>query len=121
MPSKAGAATDTVFDRRSPSSRDGATEGKSAGRRRGDRTIAADVESSLKNGIDAGAPARKRRTTRDGRQPLVVYMRPESVKVLKMAAIESETTVSAIVAEAVGAWLRQRQKRPTRSAARRTP
>jgi hypothetical protein len=51
-------------------------------------------------------PASKRRSTRDGREPLVVYMRPESIKALKMAALEHDTTASAIVADAVASWLR---------------
>jgi hypothetical protein len=56
----------------------------------------------------------KRRTTRDGRQPLVVYMHPESIKALKIAALEHDTTASAIVAEAVTVWLRARTKRKPR-------
>jgi hypothetical protein len=85
MGSKARTATDTTFDRRT-SSRDDAVEAK----------------------VEPGASP-KRRTTRDGRQPLVVYMRPESIKALKMAAVENETTVSALVAEAVAGLLRQRR------------
>ena len=52
-----------------------------------------------------GAP-RKRRSTSDGREPLVVYLRPEAIKALKMAALEGDTTASAIVASAVEGWLR---------------
>jgi hypothetical protein len=50
-------------------------------------------------------PTRKRRATRDGREPLVVYMPPESIKALKFAAIEYDTTASAIVMDAVTRWL----------------
>lgn len=54
-------------------------------------------------------------------------MRPESIKALKMAAVETDATASAIVAEAVAEWLRQRHVGVTqeRSSAsrrdRRTP
>ncbi len=53
---------------------------------------------------------RKRRSTRDGREPLVVYLRPESIKALKMAALENDTTVSAIVADQADAWLRANRR-----------
>ena len=61
----------------------------------------------------AGA-ARKRRSTRDGREPLVVYLRPESIKALKIAALENDTTVSAIVADQTDAWLRAQGRPPKR-------
>ena len=47
-----------------------------------------------------------KRATSDGRQPLVVYMRPEAIKALKISALENDTTASAIVADAVAFWLR---------------
>ena len=57
--------------------------------------------------------ARKRRSTSDGREPLVVYLRPEAIRARKMAALERDTTVSAIIAVQADAWLRA-QGRPTR-------
>jgi hypothetical protein len=88
-------------DRRA-SAREGA--GLAPGRRSSDRSTGAIGK--------AGAP-RKRRATSDGREPLVVYMRPESIRALKIAALEDDTTASAIVAEATDAWLRSRG-RPAR-------
>jgi len=38
-------------------------------------------------------------------------MRPEAIKALKIAALEDDTTASAIVATAVSAWLQLRGKR----------
>ena len=61
----------------------------------------------------AGAD-RKRRSTRDGREPLVIYLRPESIKALKIAALEKDTTVSAIIAEQADAWLRAQGRQPRR-------
>ena len=61
----------------------------------------------------------KRRVTRDGRQPLVVYMRPEAIKALKMAALEDDTTASAIVGDAVSSWLTSRAKGKARHGAER--
>jgi len=81
MPSKSRTRDDTTFDRR-----------KSSALPDPERT-------------------EKRRATRDGRQPLVVYMRPEAIKALKIAALEDDTTASAIVATAVSAWLQLRGKR----------
>ena len=59
-------------------------------------------------GKSAGA-GRKRRSTRDGREPLVIYLRPESIRALKIAAIEEGTTASAIMADALEAWVRTRR------------
>ena len=58
----------------------------------------------------AAGPPRKRRATSDGREPLVVYLRPEAIKALKMAALELDTTASAIVASAVEGWLRGNER-----------
>ena len=58
---------------------------------------------------------RKRRATSDGREPLVVYMPPECIKALKIAAVEHETTASAIVTGIVDVWLRARSKQSTKS------
>jgi hypothetical protein len=38
-------------------------------------------------------------------------MRPEDIKALKIAALEDDTTASAIVGTAVSLWLRTRRKR----------
>jgi hypothetical protein len=77
-------------------------DGHARGRRATDITEARSAASTGR----AGNPARTRRSTRDGRQPLVVYLRPEAIKALKMAALEGDTTASAIVASAVDGWLR---------------
>ena len=50
--------------------------------------------------------ARKRRATRDGREPLVIYLRPEAIKALKITALERDTTASAIMTEALELWSR---------------
>jgi hypothetical protein len=52
----------------------------------------------------SGGPSRTRRATRDGREPLVVYLRPESIKALKIAALERDSTASAIMADALDLW-----------------
>lgn len=41
----------------------------------------------------------------------MVYLRPQSIKALKIAALENDTTASAIVADAVESWLRAQSKR----------
>jgi hypothetical protein len=53
-----------------------------------------------------GGATRKRRATSDGREPLVVYLRPEAIKSLKIAALERDTTASAIMADALDLWFR---------------
>jgi hypothetical protein len=87
---------DTKFDRRSTNRvpRPGVED------RRSDATAAED-----------DARPRKRRATRDGREPLVVYMLPDAIKALKIAALQLDTTASAIVSEAVSAWLETIAKR----------
>ena len=77
---------------------------------------ATDTGSDARPATDADrdGPARKRRSTRDGREPLVVYLRPESIKALKIAALENDTTVSAIVADQADAWLRAHGRSPRR-------
>lgn len=52
-----------------------------------------------------------RRATKDGREQLLIYLRPEGIKELKLAALDGDTTASAIVADAVNAWF-QRHGRP---------
>ncbi len=77
-------------------------EGQARGRR------ATDAGASRSAGAleKASGSRHKRRSTSDGREPLVVYLRPEAIKSLKMAALEGDTTASAIVAAAVDGWLR---------------
>ena len=69
-------------------------------------TSAQTVFDRRQSSRDKASP-RKRRATSDGREPLVVYMLPESIKALKIAAVEQDTTASAIVTAAVDAWLRK--------------
>ena len=90
-------------DRRSAERRAKPRKGSARGRRATDRTGADETVTG----------GRKRRSTRDGREPLVIYLRPESIKALKIAALEDDTTASAIMTEALGAWFRDRE-RPTR-------
>lgn len=52
------------------------------------------------------APARP-----DGRRPLTTYMFPETIKDLKMAALEEDKNAYEIVEEAVKNWLAIRNKR----------
>ena len=84
-------------DRRtSPRERQGGTQGRRS-------TDVADARSVSAAGKSGGS-SRKRRATRDGREPLVVYLRPESIKALKLAALERDTTASAIMADALDLW-----------------
>ena len=77
-------------------------DGSKGGRREAD----ADSRQATSSADQAPGVPRKRRATRDGRQPLGVYLRPTAIKALKMEALERETTASAIVADAVDGWLR---------------
>ena len=83
------------------------SDGRKGGRRATDAPPAASP-------VDGPGGLRKRRSTRDGREPLVVYLRPEAIKALKMAALEGDTTASAIIAETVDAWLRTNGRPPRR-------
>lgn len=58
-----------------------------------------------------GSDRTSRRATKDGREQLLIYLRPEGIKELKLAALDGDTTASAIVAEAVNGWF-QRHGRP---------
>lgn len=99
MRPRAGHPTlDTTFDRRKLN--DGPAPAR--GRRAADRS---NDEGARESALPDPTPARKRRATRDGREPLVVYMPPESIKALKFAALEYDTTASAIVLDAVTRWL----------------
>jgi len=101
MPSREKRVTegDTKFDRRSAS--------------RAPQKVVDERRSGARAGGDDTRP-RKRRATRDGREPLVVYMQPEAIKALKIAALQHDTTASAIVSEAVSAWLDAIAKRRAR-------
>ncbi len=104
MATKGPRSTQPAIDqRRSPDRRAKPREGQS-GRRASDIT---DPRSSSESPTGSG---RKRRSTRDGRQPLVIYLRPEAIKALKIAALERDTTASAIMADVLDAWLDARQR-----------
>jgi hypothetical protein len=97
----------SVFDRRSASN--------SRSHRRSideKRTVSRidEQEGALVRGTE-DVPRRKRRATSDGREPLVVYMLPNRIKALKIAAVELDSTASAIVGEAVTAWLLKSARR----------
>lgn len=104
------AESDTVFDRRARTPKPPVT---------GDRRRSLDAQDGASAGAlklrDEPRAVRKRRATSDGREPLVVYMPPESIKALKIAAVEHDTTASAIVTAIVDVWLRARSKHPTKS------
>ena len=85
-------------------------EGQARGRR---ATDGDEGRTATSSGGQAATP-RKRRSTRDGREPLVIYLRPETIKALKIAALDDDTTASAIVAESVEGWLRGRGRSPRR-------
>lgn len=46
----------------------------------------------------------------DGRRPLTTYMWPDTIKKLKMAALEDERNAYEILEEAVSNWLDSRRK-----------
>jgi hypothetical protein len=46
----------------------------------------------------------------DGRRPLTTYMFPDTIKQLKMAAIEEDRNAYEILEEAVSHWLERRRK-----------
>ena len=115
MRSKSSTTGDTTFDRRQLSAHDATASGQhERTRRRADRPAARASASRVDEADLADVLPRKRRATRDGRQPLVVYLRPEVIKAVKIAALEHDTTASAIVAHAVSSWLRARSKRNKR-------
>lgn len=58
------------------------------------------------DGTDRKASGRK-----DGRRSLLVYMRPDMIKALKRAAVDGDTTVFALVEEAVEGWFERRDGR----------
>jgi hypothetical protein len=50
----------------------------------------------------------------DGRRQLLVYVMPEVIKNTKKAALDLDTTASAIVEEALGEWLSRRRSSKTK-------
>ena len=100
-----------VDQRRSPDRRAAPREGQGSARGRRASDLADARPASTGDRPDS--TGRKRRSTRDGRQPLVIYLRPESIRALKIAALERDTTASAIMADALDAWLDSRP-RPVR-------
>jgi hypothetical protein len=85
------------------------------GGKKGRRATDLAAESRVTSGLDkSGNPPRKRRATSDGREPLVIYLRPESIKALKIAALERDVTASAIMADALGLWFRAEGRSPRR-------
>lgn len=54
----------------------------------------------------------KRRATKEGREQMLVYLFPEGIKELKLAAVEESRTVSSLVAEAVNEWLQKHGRPP---------
>ena len=109
MPSRSDRFTDRkgqVDQRRTADRRSSVRANGSRGRRATDLP----ADARISEGSSAGGETRKRRSTRDGREPLVVYLRPEAIKALKIAALETDTTVSAILAEQADAWLRTQSR-----------
>ena len=103
-----GGRKDQVDQRRTADRRASVRASGSRGRR------ATDTPADARAAADAASGgARKRRSTSDGREPLVVYLRPEAIRALKIAALEHDTTVSAILADQADAWLRA-NGRPSR-------
>jgi hypothetical protein len=59
------------------------------------------------------ATRKGRRSLRDGREQMLVYLRPEGIYQLKEAVLRAEgESVSAIVAAAVNEWLVKHQRPP---------
>ncbi len=56
--------------------------------------------------VDKKVARAKKRS--DGRKALLVYLDQELIKNLKVAAVERDTTASAITSEAIESWLRAR-------------
>ncbi len=56
--------------------------------------------------------ARETRARADGRRPLLVYLRPDLIKKLKMAALDESKPAYALTEQAIRNWLatRERQK-----------
>src|SRR5947207_3309021 len=104
--SSRAAESSVVLDRRRSTDRREAVRtdvASGAGRRARDGERRPAPADSVVRDADEVGQRRKRRATRDGREALVVYMRPESIKALKIAALEYDTTASAIVTDAVTA------------------
>ena len=109
MATKGSRSTQPLVDqRRSPDRRAAPREGQ--GTARGRR--ATDLPDAHAASPAAAGAGRKRRSTRDGRQPLVIYLRPEAIRALKIAALERDSTASAIMADVLDTWLER--QRPLR-------
>jgi hypothetical protein len=109
MPSRSrrAAEADTVFDRRRSAADEAAARRVAQGQsRRATDGTKGELVARVAAESDEPRASRKRRATSDGREPLVIYMPPETIKRLKIAALEHDTTASAIATEAVVAWLR---------------
>ena len=102
------ATRESSNDRRRSADRRAAPRDGTAGAR-GRRATDRGEPSPRNGGTKSAAGKRQRRSTRDGREPLVIYLRPESIKALKIAALEDDTTASALMADALDAWLRGRR------------
>lgn len=115
--SESATGANNIFDRRSASKNDTSSKARalSRGQRRSDekRTVSRvdEHDGAGARGTAEEAPRRKRRATSDGREPLVVYLLPNCIKALKIAAVELDSTASAIVGEAVAAWLLKSARR----------
>ena len=57
-------------------------------------------------------PQRGRRATKDEREQLPVYLRPEGIKKLKFATVKWDTTASAIMVKALNASFRRHSRPP---------
>jgi len=112
------ANADTVFDRRQIADARVAAGGQpqSLGHRRAsdDQHSTSRRAPVVRSASEEESAPRKRRATRDGREPLVIYMLPDAIKALKIAAVEQDTTASAIVTEAVTMWLKNAARRVAR-------
>jgi len=108
--------SETVFDRRGSSTSQSSAPARRAGDRRGASSKDSSASDAPAGDSRTEAPleqsaSRKRRATRDGREALVVYMPADCIKALKIAAVEQDTSASAIVTNLVVAWLRSHGQR----------
>lgn len=70
------------------------------------KSPAAAVAASGSPATAAAAASSGRRALADGREQVLVYLQPDGIRELKLAVLDRQaTSVSAIVAEAVNAWL----------------
>lgn len=64
--------------------------------------------------IDAN-PRKSRRERADGRRQFLVHVNPDVIKDVKKAAVDDETSASAITEDALKAWLSSRTKERSKS------